>query len=56
MDSHVYLLGHDHHLPSALSRVLLQAGRWQLALHTLDDMRASGVEPNVHNWGTAIDA
>lgn len=34
----------------------LQGGRWELALETLNEMRASGLELNGHNWTTAIEA
>lgn len=34
----------------------LQAGRWALAVKTLEDMEASGLRPNEHNWLTAIGA
>lgn len=34
----------------------LQAGRWALAVKTLEDMEESGLTPNEHNWLTAIGA
>jgi len=34
----------------------LQAGRWEQAIATLEDMEASGLTPNEHNWLTAIGA
>lgn len=34
----------------------MQAGRWALAVETLEDMEASGLTPNEHNWLTAIGA
>lgn len=34
----------------------LQAGRWALAVETLEDMEKSDLTPNEHNWLTAIGA
>lgn len=45
-----------HFIARTKLAVMVQEGRWALAVKTLEDMEASGPTPNEHNWLMAIGA
>lgn len=45
-----------HSIARTKLAVMVQEGRWALAVKTLEDMEASGPTPSEHNWLMAIGA